>query len=234
MTIDTNSTPLTGTQHRVHVVGREDDRDIDGFELFSARRALALLKTTLGRERLLDLLGDEIRAGDDFLRDHLARSGGQETTGVTVVRAHGITAAQYTEWLSRAFGRLDVMLAAHPEHYSIHAEKGRVNIVETLGDKVCSFYMGGWDESVIEDAATAGPQEPPTDRRSRLALEDGTVVGWISNEFEDEEDGFSVRLTVTLPATCAPDVIEQHLQHFAVEYRNWILGAAAELAVAES
>jgi hypothetical protein len=34
---------------------------------------------------------------------------------------------------------------------------------------------------------------------------------------------------VTLPATCAPEVVEQHLEHFAVEFRTWILRAAAEL-----
>jgi hypothetical protein len=33
---------------------------------------------------------------------------------------------------------------------------------------------------------------------------------------------------VTLPETAGPEVIEQHLEHFAVEYRNWILAAAAE------
>jgi hypothetical protein len=59
-----------------------------------------------------------------------------------------------------------------------------------------------------------------------------TVVGSISNSFDDEPDGFTARLSATLPATCGPEVIEQHLQHFAVEFRNWILTAAAERAAA--
>jgi len=67
-------------------------------------------------------------------------------------------------------------------------------------------------------------------RRSRLVLEDGTVVGSIANSFSEEEDGFSARLLVMLPVTCGPQVIEHHLQHFAVEFRNWILGAATEQA----
>lgn len=53
----------------------------------------------------------------------------------------GRTAGQFGAWLARAFGREDVLLAGHPEHYSIHAAGGRVNIVETLGEHVCSFFM---------------------------------------------------------------------------------------------
>jgi glycine cleavage system regulatory protein len=41
-------------------------------------------------------------------------------------------------------------------------------------------------------------------------------------------DGFTAQLSVTLPATCAPAVINQHLEHFAVEFRTWILRAANE------
>jgi hypothetical protein len=152
---------------------------------------------------------------------------GQETTGTTTLVAHGITAAQFTGWLSQAFGREDVLLAGHPEHYSIHAAGGRVNIVETVGEHVCSFFMREWDES-----ATPGAELPddaaPRGRRSHLVLEDGTVVGSIANSFTDVEDGFTARLSVTLPVTCGPQVIEHHLQHFAVEFRNWILRAAAE------
>lgn len=50
--------------------------------------------------------------------------------------------------------------------------------------------------------------------------------GRLANVFEDKRDGFTVRLSVTLPVTCAPDVVDQHLEHFAVEFRTWILRAA--------
>jgi hypothetical protein len=209
----------------VRLAGEDDDGSVEGFEVVAARRALALLKSRLGRERLLDLLAEEIAAGDAFLRDQVTASVGQETTGTTTLVARGITAAQFTGWLARAFAREDVLLAAHPEHYSIHAADGRVNVVETLGAHVCSFFMREWD-----DGATPPPPDGAAHRRSHLVLEDGTVVGSIANTFTDDEDGFTARLSVTLPITCGPEVIEHHLQHFAVEFRNWILGAAAEQA----
>jgi hypothetical protein len=219
------------TRHSVRLAGEDTDSTIDGFELFSARRALALLKDKLGRERLLELLSGEIAAGEAFLRDHLERSAGEETTGTTTLRARGITAAQFGGWLGSAFARGDVMLAGHPEHYSIHAEPGRnVNIVETLDKYVCSFFMRPWDDSVIADQeVVSATDKRPAGRRSHMLLADGTVVGSIANAFDEEADGFTARLSVTLPVTCAPEVVEQHLEHFAVEFRTWILRAAAEI-----
>lgn len=210
---------------RVHLAGEQDESTIERFEVRAAQRALALLKARLGRERLLDLLADEIAAGEAYLRDQVAHSAGEEMTGTTTLHAHGITAGQFTGWLSRAFGREEVLLAGHPEHYSIHGG-GRVNIVETLGDHVCSFYMRGWDEATTP-AAPAGPSAT-YDRRSRMVLEDGTIVGGITNSFTDVEGGFTASLSVTLPASCGPTVVEHHLEHFAVEFHNWILRAASE------
>ncbi|WP_223693560.1 hypothetical protein [Leifsonia poae] len=220
----------TNIQATVRLSGENTDATIDGFELFSARRALELLKRKLGRERLVELLADEIAAGDAFLRGHLERSAGEEATGTTTLRARGITAAAFGAWLGAAFAREDVMLAGHPEHYSIHAAPGQnVNIVETLDEYVCSFFMRPWDDSVIVDQELpAADRSRPAGRRSHMLLADGTVVGSIANAFDEEPDGFTARLSVTLPATCAPAVIDQHLEHFAVEFRTWILRAATE------
>lgn len=222
----------------VRLAGEDGDGAIDSFELVTARRALALVKGRLGRARLLDLLQDEIAAGTSFLRTQVERSAGETLTGTTTLRAHGITAAEFTGWLSRAFGREDVLLAGHPEHYAIHPADGTVQIVETLGEHVCSFFMREWDESALPDGAlpdgeqrssdAAEVTDAPGGRRSRMVLEDGTVVGSISNSFEEEDGGFTARLSVTLPVTCGPPVVDQHLEHFAVEFRNWILAAATE------
>jgi hypothetical protein len=223
-------------QQSVRLGDEDTDSTIDGYELFAARRALALLKDKLGRDRILQLLCDEITEGETFLRDHLARSAGEEATGTTTLRARGITAAEFGHWLGGAFAREDVMLAGNPEHYSIQAEPGQnVNIVETLDRYVCSFYMRPWDDSVIVDQELpAATDQKLAGRRSHILLLDGTVVGSIANAFEEEDDGFTARLSVTLPVTCAPEVIEQHLEHFAVEFRTWILRAATELSDAST
>jgi hypothetical protein len=204
--------------------GELDDQPIKEVELTSARRALRLLKSKLGRDRLLELLKDEIAEADVFMHQALQRSAGQQATGTVKLRAHGISAAAFGRWLGTAFDREDVMLAAHPEHYVVHNVPGRPHIVETLGEYVCSFFMVGWKESeqpTSEGAATEG-------RRSSLTLADGTVFGWVSTLFEEVPDGFIATLTVTLPSSCAPELVDEHLEHFAVEFHSWILAAAEQ------
>jgi len=204
--------------------GDLDDQPINQFELTSARRALRLLKSKLGRERLLELLKDEIDEADAFMHQALQRSAGQQASGMVQLRAHGISAAAFGRWLAASFDREDVMLAAHPEHYVVHNVPGRPHIIETLGDYVCSFFMAGWKESeqpTSEGAATEG-------RRSSLTLADGTVFGWVSTLFEEVPDGFTATLTVTLPSSCAPELVDEHLEHFAVEFHSWILAAAEQ------
>ena len=211
------------TQPWVRIEGQDHDAAIDGYELFSARRALALLKHRLGREALLELLAEDIATGNDFLREQVRLSAGEELTGTVALRAGGIDAVSFGGWLARAFGREDVLLAAHPEHYSIHHAPGRdVNIVETLGPYVCSFFMRPWN---ADTAGGNGPAAGGGARRSHIVLEDGSVVGSISTAFQDADGGLVGQLSVTLPATCAA-LVEQHLEHFAVEFRTWILQAA--------
>lgn len=219
----------TTTDRWVRLAGDGADNAIDGFELFSARRALKLLKEKLGRQSILHLLSEEITAGNAFLRDHIKRSEGMQATGTTVLDAHGTTAAAFVGWLGRAFAREEVMLAGHPEHYSIHAEPGRgPNIVETLGEYVCSFFMREWNDNPLTEQNRPDVDAKANARHSQILLEDGTVVGSISTAFEEAPGGFTATLSVTLPVTCAPDVIQQHLEHFAVEFRTWILRSIAE------
>jgi hypothetical protein len=216
----------TMTTTTVRIAGHTDDLDIDGFELTSARRALAVLKARIGRARMLELIADDITDGDAFIHDALARSDGRQATGTTTLRIVGLDARTFGAWLAGSFDREDVMLAAHPEHYVIHNEgPGRAHIVETLDGHVCSFFMGGWDESEEHDDTVDAAAH-----RSRTALSDGTVFGSVATLFRDTDDGFEAVLSVTLPAACAPAAIDQHLEHFAVEFRSWILRAAAETA----
>ncbi|MEA5360306.1 hypothetical protein VA596_12235 [Amycolatopsis sp., V23-08] len=210
-----------GTAASVRIAGETDDRNIDRYELASARRALRLIKGNLG-DRLHALVGAEIAVGNAFFRDHVRRSGGEQVTGTLTIEARGLTAAAFSAWMIRAFTREDVLIAAQPEHYLMDmADPRGPHIVETLGEHVVGFRMGGWDESEVPGG---------TDRRHSLLTldDDGTVVGSVSTSFREADHGMTAELSVTLPATSAPEAVEQHLQHFSVEFRSWMLLAAAE------
>jgi hypothetical protein len=209
--------------------------DIDDFELFYARRALRRLKNLIGRETLLELLAPAIEEGTAFLRTHTQDSHGEFQCGTTVLSARGITAAQFLGWMDTAFSDQDVLLAAHPEHYSIvNRPDATVHIVENIGPHVGSFLLGDWASEAMAWAADAPERLPEADfpfkKATNMFLPDGTIFGRLLTQFGDTDDGFAAHLTVYLPASCPGDVLEHHLRHFAVEFRNWIVNAASDLA----
>ncbi|KAK5694427.1 hypothetical protein LTR17_024819 [Elasticomyces elasticus] len=211
-------------QASIRIVGELHDRNIDQYELISARRALRLLKGNLGQDRLCDLIKEQVAKGNKLFRDHVERSGGRTETGTITIEATNLTVTDFCAWLSRAFTRQDVLIAAQPEHYLMDmVDSHGPHVVETLGDHVVGFHTGGWDESQV--AESGGVDR----RQSTLTLDDdGTVFGSVSTAFFEAPDGMSAELSITLPATSAPEAIEQHLQHFSVEFRSWMLMAAAE------
>lgn len=209
----------------VRIAGQSDDRNIDRYELESARRALRLMKSNLGSERLHALVGPQVKEGNDLFRDHVERSGGQQVTGTTTIEAVGLSAADFSAWMIRAFAKEDVLIAAQPEHYLQNmTDRHGPHVVEPIGDHVVGFYMQAWDQAEIATGRVGADT-----RHSRLKLDDdGTVFGSVSTEFVETPEGMQANLSVTLPSTSAPDAVEQHLQHFSVEFRSWMLMAGAE------
>lgn len=219
----------TSTAASVRIRGDIDDRSIDRSELVSARRALRLLKGNLGYDRLHALVSEQIAEGNALFREHVMRSAGEQVTGVITIEAKDLTAADFSTWMIEAFARRDVLIAAQPEHYLMDmAEPQGPHVVETLGSHVVGFYMRGCAESEID---AADEFERVDKRYSLLRLDDdGTPFGSVSTTFVEAPYGMDAELSVSLPATSAPDAIEQHLEHFSVEFRSWMLQAAAETA----
>ncbi|MCX5401371.1 hypothetical protein [Streptomyces sp. NBC_00102] len=205
---------------------------IDDFELFYARRAVDRFRTLLGRQGLLDLLAPDIEEGNAVLRESARTSGGAFKGGTTVLATKGLTSAEFLAWMDRAFaGDERTLLAAHPEHYVMGTDEIGARVVENIGPHVADFYMGGWGTDALawtEDAAELLPEsEFPRKMSSNLFLADGTVVGRALIQFGDTADGFTANLTVYFPVTCPDEVLDHHLRHYAVEFRNWIVAAAA-------
>ncbi|WP_405010031.1 hypothetical protein [Kitasatospora sp. NBC_01539] len=229
MTADQTPSPVTVTL----VSGPPGTADIDDLELFYARRALARFRARLGRQGLLDLLAADIEEGNASLRESALASDGSFRGGTTVLATQGdLKASEFLVWMDEAFADENVLLAAHPEHYSItNQADGLVHVVENVGPHVSSFYLGGWGTEAMAWAADADERLPEADfphkQATNLFLADGTIIGRVLIQFGDTEDGFTSSLSVYMPTACPQDVLEHHLRHFAIEFKNWITAAAA-------
>ncbi|MGW2485094.1 hypothetical protein ACWCWQ_35275 [Streptomyces sp. NPDC001571] len=231
MTDTQTSPPVTVTLES----GPAGPGSIDDFELFYARRALDRFRTLLGRQGLLDLLAADIEKGNAFLRESTRTSDGRFKAGTTVLAARGLTSGAFLAWMDKAFaGDGSALLAAHPEHYVMGTDDIGARVVENIGPHVCSFYMGGWGTDAMawaENAEELLPEsEFPRKMSSNLFLADGTVVGRALIQFGDTAEGFTANLSVYFPVTCPDEVLDHHLRHYAVEFRNWIVAAAAARA----
>ncbi|MFB7031962.1 MULTISPECIES: hypothetical protein [unclassified Streptomyces] len=228
MTADQPSLPVTVTL----TSGPTGPGSIDDFELLYARRVLDRFRARLGRQGLLDLLAEDIEEGNAFLRESARASGGRFTAGTTVLTTHGLTSGEFLAWMDEAFAADEsALLAAHPEHFVMApGADGSFNVVESIGPHVCSFFMGGWGTDAMAWATDVDELLPesefPHRMSSNLFLADGTVVGRALTQFGDTADGCVASLTVYLPTSCPGEVLEHHLRHYAVEFRNWILAAA--------
>ncbi|MEU3733850.1 hypothetical protein AB0E81_31295 [Streptomyces sp. NPDC033538] len=232
MTTDQTLRPVTVTL----TSGPAGPGSVDDFELFYARRALSRFRTRLGRQGLLELLAEDIKEGNAFLRESARASDGSFTAGTTVLTTHGLTSSEFLAWMDKAFAADEnALLEGHPEHFVMAPEAdGSFHVVENIGPHVCSFHMGGWGTDAMAWAAGADELLPESDfphkMSSNLFLADGTVVGRALTQFGDTADGFTASLTVYVPTACPGEVLEHHLRHYAVEFRNWILAAAAARA----
>lgn len=204
----------------------------ESLELLHARQVLAKLESRLGRQGFLDLFASDIKEGNDFLRDMAVASGGQLKPATTVLAVRGVKAAHFLHWLDVSFGDESILLAAEPDHFVIvRNPDSTVTVVENLGPYVCSIQLPAYDAAANWTAETIDELLPESDypyrRIADMSLDDGTVVGRMLTQFGDTEEGFTASLTVYFPVTCPDEVFEHHRQHLAVEFSNWILGAAA-------
>ncbi|MFC8491507.1 hypothetical protein ACFUJU_11995 [Streptomyces sp. NPDC057235] len=152
-----------------------------------------------------------------------------------MLAAQGLTSGESLARMDEAFaGEERVLLAAHPEHHVMGTDEIGARVVENLGPHVASFYMDGWGTDALDRAEDADELLPeaefPRKMPSNLFLADGTVVGRALIRFGDTTDGLTAHLAVRFPVTCPGEILDHHLRHYAVEFRNWIVATATARA----
>lgn len=234
---DTTLTAVTATTPAATV----DDSGIDEWELAASRRILANLRTLLAGQPMLDLVNDQVEESDRQLKSYVEQSHGEFTGTRVLLNVTGIHVQQFMPTVRAMMGgaaspdpavrraALIMAFAAHPEHYAM-APGGRPGVIETMGglptrsfpafvqpDQVPGFVSTLIDSSY--DLSTVGAAD----------LVDGTMFSYVLQEYRDTVDGMEVSLRIWYPAACPPAYVEEHAQHYAVEFRNGARLAAAAL-----
>ena len=220
-------------------IGDADDATIDGWELAASRRALGNLRTLLNGRPMLDLIADQVDASTSRYRRYASESEGRFRGGHVLLTLTGITVKELFSMVSRLMkdaggtaeareaASLEFLFPSHPEHYGLAA--GSVGVVETMGGSPTLTHV-----SVID------PEEAPEDVRSHmdpsydvstvgrgLLDDDETVQSYVVQQFKDTDDGMVADLWIFYPQAAPASDVEEHLRHYAVEFRNGARLAAA-------
>lgn len=216
----------------VHTMGRTfDESAVDRWELEAARRALKNLKSVAGGRVMMDLLAEQIEAGDRFQKGLVEASGGayrESRTGFTV---RGLSGTDLAAWFQgqAATGRFQdktLLLNAHPEHY-VEPPDYTGGMVETIGGHLTRFTVSVARELPPRVAAFLDPSYPVTLMNALLGLDDGTPFAYCLHQARDTGTGADVVVRVVYPSAAPDSMIEGHCEHLAIEFRSWIRNAAA-------
>ena len=215
--------------HAVAVAGDErlDDRDIRNAELERARHALAYLKGKLGNDAMRRLLDDDLRAMAAQVRGWVEASGGAWQSGSVELLVPGPTAAAFQDWYVNAMaeGREAELRAGHPEHFVSHPLPGMAEVVENIGET--AFPWRVFYRALPEEFAFPMAWNPAYALHYGMEIvdADGLRVGFSMRQSRDEADGLHLQFTTFLPTAAPQALVRRHLNHFAIEFRNWARAA---------
>ncbi len=218
--------------HAVAAIGDErlDDRAIRDAELERARHALAYLKGKLGNDAMRRLLDDDLRATAAQVRGWVDASGGTWQSGSVHLTVPGPGAQAFQDWYVAAMagGREAELRAGHPEHFISHPTPGLVEVVENVGETALPWRV--FYRTLPEEFAFPMAWDPSYALHYGMEIvdADGLRVGFSMRQARDEADGLHLRFTTFLPAAGPSELVRRHLNHFAIEFRNWTRTALLE------
>jgi len=217
--------------------GPADDRRIDEWELKAARRALVNLRELLYGAPMLNLLGKQIDQADQDLKGYLAASNGEFSETQVILTAEGLKVSDFIPTLRAALAAADksplelrnaavgFVFPVHPEHYGLPPYRG---VVETMGGIPTRSRV-----MVIQDPPDFITKFVDESYPMRLTgageLDDGKLFTYVLQQFKDTDAGMEANLRIWYPSACPPAYLEEHAEHYTVEFRNGFRVAAAAL-----
>jgi hypothetical protein len=227
----TMETTETSTGKRLEISASHDglaidEQAIDAWELDAARRALMLIKDALGNEGMLKLLEARRQASDEYFTRMIQESNGQLRGAVNDFHVTGLTLEEFLTWFRNHGADHAAMAAAHPEHYVLGGEQGEDGnlasqyVMEQIGGQTPLIRLQYVDPSEFPDQ----DRDPGTVvLAGRGRLDNGAVVAAFFHQFKPTAngDGFMVRLNSMFPAALPESATRAHVEHHAVEFRNW-------------
>jgi hypothetical protein len=210
--------------------------DIRDAELNRARHALAYLQRKLGNDAMRDLLTDDTIEMTARVRGWVQTSGGTWQHGSVELIVPEPSAKIFYQWYASAISNdweLDLR-AGHPEHFINHPQADTIEVVENIGETELPWRI--FYRTLPEDAnfPMDWDADYPIHFGAEIVDSDGLRIGFSMRQLCDRTDGLHLKLTTHLPSAAPRELVQRHLYHFAIEYRNWMWAACRSQAIDSS
>ena len=197
--------------------------DIRSLELARARHALSYLKERIGNTRMRELLAADLQRTEEQVRAWLDDSDGQWQSESIELVITGVTAGQFVDWYDTALHdrREPDFRAGHPEHFISHPHDDGIEVIENVGETELPWHV--FYRSLPEDGdfPVAWDEDFPVRFGAEVLDQNRRRVGFSMRQARDTSDGMHLRVTSFLPLAASPTLMRNHLNHLAIEYRNW-------------
>jgi len=217
---------MPGVRIEALVGGAPAKGDIVQLELFSARRALSLLRMRMAPDLMEDLLAADLERSDVEWRRWAAESDGEWKAADVEFVISGLSSRSFQDWWSRALDDLHgVMYPGYPEHYRfgwVPDPRGTDDtclvVIEEVGHQPFRMYCSYGPEWAPAkpypgfDALTIGVGR----------LLDGTEAVRFMNEIRETANGFVLKLGFYVGIAVPESVTEAHVEQQLVEWTRWI------------
>lgn len=237
MTRETNLHLVVPDDRDFETVATLDDarltqHDIRSHEITRARRALAYLKDRIGDDAMRALLADDITGMMQIVRGWAAASDGGWRSAAVTLTVPGPGADAFRDWYADVVaGRRSAALrAGHPEHYLNTPGPDGIEVIEPIGETDAPWHILYRTVDPTGDLPVQWPDSFPVRFAAEIVDMAGLRVGYSLRALRDVPDAMEIRLVTCLPSATPDAVVSRHLRHLAIEYRNWIALASAELA----
>lgn len=203
-----------------------NDQLIDQWELKAANRALANLRELLYGQPMLDLIGPQVAESERRAKQYADQSNGEFRGTQVNVQVQGLSSAELFSTLRASAAAnngtpeqvkktaLEMIFPMQPEHYALAG-----GVIEPMGGlptltkpvpmpDAPQFVKDLLDKSYPIRVTGQGP------------LPDGTPFTYMLQQFRDTPAGMEAELHIWYPAACPPEYLEEHAEHYAVEFRN--------------
>lgn len=216
------------------------DQDIRALDLGRARRLLEIIKSKLGHDGLRELFREELASSNAMTEEWVNNSHGAWKSTSMVMTFKNISVEEYLKYfmgmvelnLENGSKYETLLRSAHPDHLMNIVEtsnetKSTSIVVENFGEHEypweLDLELGGFDDSM--------PVAPDSDYSVGMVAtgrnSNGTVILYATHEFRDVGSDMEIKFLAVLPTAAPDELLEGHMRHFAVEWRNWYLDAMA-------